>query len=282
MAEIREACELDSFFAVDWLLWRLTNTMKGEVGARGPARAAGRASEAGPGYAVRIDDWVAAGVAKLSDARLSAREQAIRSAHDLIASKLGALGPDELRELARLLNSDLTLDGRPAIDRFSPAFAGSFLAEVTARAEAANRWIEELWNADDDGAVARVLDAFWEAAEIPGAGISFPTAILHARDPERFFPLMGGLARGYNRMTGRDARGRSGKRYVAYCRRNRRAARATSHSASRRRCRPDGGRAIGPWGYLAAHRFRLRVEATVPGADRGDVPLPHRAGREQP
>lgn len=46
-------------------------------------------------------------------------------------------------------------------------------------------WVGRLWETDD---VYQCLDAFWRADPIPGAGLWLPAAVLHLRDPFRFWP----------------------------------------------------------------------------------------------
>lgn len=50
-------------------------------------------------------------------------------------------------------------------------------------AEVAALWVARLWDADDP---FEALDAFWRADPIPGAGLWFPVAVLHLKDPARF------------------------------------------------------------------------------------------------
>jgi len=45
------------------------------------------------------------------------------------------------------------------------------------------RWLGLLWEADNP---AELLAEFWSRAELPGAGLWLPTALLHLRDPQRF------------------------------------------------------------------------------------------------
>jgi MoxR-like ATPase/uncharacterized protein (DUF2461 family) len=218
LAEIREVCELRDYFEVDWLLWRSTTTSKGEKQVRGPTRAGvSVAREQGPGYASRIEDWVTQALEELPPERLAAREQAIAEARELIQHKLGDLDEDDLRKMLSLFNVD-HYRGRPYRNRFAPAFTGQLANDIAAHPDVSNRWIETLWRASSDEEVERALDACWSAGDLPGAGHSFPTMILHARDPDRFAPLMGGLAKGYREMVGERVRGRTGAEYLAYAR----------------------------------------------------------------
>lgn len=161
---------------------------------------------------------VAPGLAALSPARLEARAHAITAARSLIEQKRGALTETDVRALLRHFNTDLT-GGRLTYNRFSPAFVGHLANRLVEDLDELNRWIDALWSASDDDAVERTLDAFWAADTVAGAGTSLPSMILHTRDPERFAPLMPGLADGYHRLTGEHATRRKGSVYLRYARR---------------------------------------------------------------
>ncbi len=55
-------------------------------------------------------------------------------------------------------------------------------------------WSGRLWEADDP---YEVLDDFWRADPLPGAGLWLPAAVLHLRDPRRFQPWDDAVRRGY-------------------------------------------------------------------------------------
>jgi hypothetical protein len=61
-------------------------------------------------------------------------------------------------------------------------------------AEALTLWVGRLWEADDP---AEVLQAFWQADPVPGAGLWLPPAVLHLRDPRRFYPWDEASRRGH-------------------------------------------------------------------------------------
>jgi 5-methylcytosine-specific restriction protein B len=62
-------------------------------------------------------------------------------------------------------------------------------------AEALTLWVGRLWEADDPAAF---LQAFWQADPIPGAGLWLPPAVLHLRDPRRFYPWDEASRHGYS------------------------------------------------------------------------------------
>jgi len=158
---------------------------------------------------------VAEGLADFTSDREVARHRAVAEARALVESRLGRLTPDEVRQLLRLFNVDHR-NGQAKADRFAPGFNGSLANDIVASTDALNRWIPRLWEATTDQAVAKVLDDFWATKEVPGAGPSLPTMLLHVRDPERYFPMTSGLSRGYSILTGRPAFDRRGASYIRY------------------------------------------------------------------
>jgi MoxR-like ATPase len=55
-------------------------------------------------------------------------------------------------------------------------------------------WVGRLWEADDP---YPVLERFWTADELPGAGLWLPAAVLHLRDPQRYGPWDENTRRGW-------------------------------------------------------------------------------------
>ncbi len=52
-------------------------------------------------------------------------------------------------------------------------------------AETLALWVGRLWEADDP---YEILEAFWRADPLPGAGLWLPAAVLHLRDPAHYYP----------------------------------------------------------------------------------------------
>ena len=155
-------------------------------------------------------------LATIEDDQITARREAEDKAREIIASSLGHLTEEQVRDVFRLLNTDFS-SGTQRINRFSPAFTGLQVNEAVAALDATNRWIERLWRADTDDELEAVLDEFWEANEISGAGRTLPTGILYLRDPERFSVLSPVLASGLAKLQGDDPiKGRTGARYHRY------------------------------------------------------------------
>jgi uncharacterized protein (DUF2461 family) len=205
--EARDVCEFRDFFELDQLLWRLTTAAKGKP--KGHTRPTGGGSTVDP------EDIIARALAAYPPERATARQRAIAGARSLIESKLGSMDEDDIRELLRLFNADFGR-GQARADRFSPAFVGVLAGELVDRTPEVNRWIEALWSAGSDEEVEGVLDEFWGRSDLPGAGRSFPTMVLHVREPDRFFPLMAGLAKGLQVLTAFNPRGKTGHAFLTY------------------------------------------------------------------
>lgn len=62
------------------------------------------------------------------------------------------------------------------------------------QSEPLTRWITRLWETDDPD---DVLQEFWEADAVPGAGLWLPPAVLHLKDARRFPPWDEAARRGY-------------------------------------------------------------------------------------
>src|SRR5262249_25008881 len=59
------------------------------------------------------------------------------------------------------------------------------------------RWTARLWEAE---APEEVLSAFWLAEPLRGAGLWFPAAVLHLREPHRFQPWDYASRQGFARL----------------------------------------------------------------------------------
>jgi len=158
---------------------------------------------------------VVEGLATFTPEREEARRAAADEARAFVEQRLGTLTPEDVRYLLQLFNVDHR-NGRRKADRFAPGFVGSLANDIVASTDALNRWIPRLWGATTDAAVEHVLDDFWAIKDVPGAGRSLPTMLLHIREPERHFPIMTGLAKGYAVITGRTVTGRRGASYLEY------------------------------------------------------------------
>lgn len=162
-----------------------------------------------------LTDLIAEAAGELTDERLAVRTKAIADARELIDAKLGALDERDVRRIFELFNTD-HFRGTTRANRFSPAFSGALANKMLARLPELNRWIERLWRSTGDDDAARTLEDLWGAGDLPGAGRSLPTMVLHARQPDRYPPLMGSLGQGFAKITGQSVKGRTAKAYLAY------------------------------------------------------------------
>lgn len=112
---------------------------------------------------------------------IEARRKGEALARKILERKAGRFTEDDLSQFMNALNRDAA--GRNT--RFMPAFYGVQVHRMANTLEAFNYWVERLWKAEDHR-LDEELDAFWDAHEVGGAGISLPTAILYLRDPQRY------------------------------------------------------------------------------------------------
>ena len=99
-------------------------------------------------------------------------------------TKLGSFTEEDLNTFLLSLNAD-SYHGKLTHDRFSPAFSAPQFKKMVQTLDAFNDWSTRIWNASDQE-LDELLDSFWDALEVAGAGISLPTAIMYLRDPEQY------------------------------------------------------------------------------------------------
>ncbi len=211
---VRSVCGFDHFFEVDWLLWRISTTAKGEKKARLPVRAVGSslAKDGDSQYLATPEDLVQLANEKASQERVQVRKQAALDARALIEANLGHLDESAVREVLRLFNVDF-YNGKLRANRFSPGFVGATANKLVESIDDVNLWIERVWNADPQ-AVYGVLTQAWETSAVPSSR-SLLSMVLHVKEPEAYNPVMTSLARGYRAMTGKRAH-QTGPQYRAY------------------------------------------------------------------
>jgi uncharacterized protein (DUF2461 family) len=159
---------------------------------------------------VVIADWLAS-----ADEDQLIRDEAEAQARGILEANLGRLTGPHLRDFMRHINTCQSANGKAVFSRFSPAFVGHNANKLVAALPRLNPLIERLWNAPDNE-VPAVVDKFFADAP-PGAGRSFPTAILYLRDPERYAVWTDWLDRALHRTLGVAEHERSGAGYLAYC-----------------------------------------------------------------
>jgi uncharacterized protein (DUF2461 family) len=75
-----------------------------------------------------------------------------------------------------------------------PVSAGRSALDWSAQGETLTLWVGRVWEADDP---YLLLDAFWKAEPLPGAGLWLPAAVLHLREPQRWQSWDEDARRGY-------------------------------------------------------------------------------------
>jgi PAS domain-containing protein len=143
------------------------------------------------------------------------REASETAARALIEGNLGRLTETQLRAFMRHMNTCRSSSGAVAFNRFSPAFVGNNANNLAGALPRLNPLIEELWRAPE-AALPAVFDRFLDEAP-PGAGRSFPSAVLYLRAPDRFAVWTDWLDRALERVIGTSAHERTGAGYISYC-----------------------------------------------------------------
>jgi MoxR-like ATPase len=168
-----------------------------------------------PDVKKRIAEWLRE--AK-EDKDREIREAAEQKARALIEKHLGQLTEAQLRQVMKHLHTCVGANNDVVFTRFAPAFAGQNANLIAGALDRLNPLLEELWRAEDDNSVAQSLDRFWEA-DIPGAGRSFPTALLYLREPQRYAVWIPDLDRALHRILGKPftRNVRKSEDYFKYC-----------------------------------------------------------------
>jgi MoxR-like ATPase len=110
-----------------------------------------------------------------------------------------------VKERGRLLDEGRTAleeglaarDGRrigAALAAADPAGSRCAPLDWAAHGELLTLWVGRLWEADDP---YEILEAFWRADPLPGAGLWLPAAVLHLRDAQRFHAWDDASRQGY-------------------------------------------------------------------------------------
>lgn len=151
-----------------------------------------------------VDPW-AERIARLvseqfTPERAQARREGEEQARQLLASKLGRLTEEDLRQCLRHLSADWRR-GRSCYDRFMPALYGRQIRLMAGTMPALNRWVQQLWTAGD-AELDSILDGFWSEQEVGGAGVSLPTAVLYLRDPQKYTIWLPVMSKGLQQAAG--------------------------------------------------------------------------------
>lgn len=134
----------------------------------------------GDPWAQQIAKWVS----ELDPKRLEVRTEGEQKARQRIESRLGHFDEHELRAFTQDLSSDWYKNSYHP-DRFKPAFYGPQVNMLVQSLDAFNTWTERLWNATDEQ-LDEILDELWSNNAVYGGGITFPTALLYLKKPEKY------------------------------------------------------------------------------------------------
>lgn len=192
LSEVRESSGLIDFHELDQFLWARTSAPE-----------------------ENIDEKLRAAVQLIQPDWIEIRRNAAIKARALIQNNLGRLTNEQFFELFDQINAG---HGKKGIvyNRFSPAFVGHNANLLVKRADALNNWIEKLWTAAETD-IPVLLSQFWEE-NFSGSGRSFPTAILHLRDPEKYSVWTTNLERAlFTSIPGLPAKFNTGFSYLQYC-----------------------------------------------------------------
>ncbi len=119
--------------------------------------------------------------AQLIPTRLAAED----AARALLNAHAGSMTEQQARELGDLLNSG-DWNGTTHHNRFSPAFVGASLKSLIEPLDKFNKWTMQLWTASESDAMDLVSRLVADRKLFPGAGTSYPTALMYLRDRSKY------------------------------------------------------------------------------------------------
>jgi 5-methylcytosine-specific restriction protein B len=135
--------------------------------------------------------------------RLAARREGEAKARRILEENLGDFKAGDVGRFFEAISTDW-FSGKARRDRFMPALYGIQRDHVVSTLDAFNHWCPIIWRANEDEAY-EVVDRFWEASEVAGAGTSLPTALLYLKDPNRFNIWLPIMSKGLSLATGFEA-----------------------------------------------------------------------------
>ncbi len=143
----------------------------------------------------------------------SAAEDAARA---LLDAHAGAMTVEQAHELGRLLNSG-DWNGTPHHNRFSPAFVGASLNSLIEPIEQFNQWTLKLWTAPEVDALQMLAELAADRKLFPGAGISYPSALMYLRDRAKYAVRLKSTESGLNALGRGPSDGDGPSSYPAFC-----------------------------------------------------------------
>ena len=144
------------------------------------------------------------------------RRDAEDAARALLDAHAGAMTIEQARALGRLLSSG-HWNGTPHYNRFSPAFVGASLNSLIEPIELFNQWTLKLWTAPKSEAL-EVLDKLVADRKLfPGAGISYPGALMYLRDRSQYAVWLQSTKAGLNALGRGPSTADGGTGYKDFC-----------------------------------------------------------------
>lgn len=134
----------------------------------------------GDPWAQQIAKWVS----ETEPKRLEVRLEGEQKARQRIEARLGKFDEQDLRAFYHDIGSDWYKDSIHN-DRFKPALYGPQVNKLVQSLPVVNTWMERIWNATDEQQ-DEVLDELWSTSAVFGGGITFPSAVLYLKNPEKF------------------------------------------------------------------------------------------------
>ncbi len=127
------------------------------------------------------------------------RRAAEDAARALLDAHAGAMTVDQARDLGQLLNTG-DWNGTPHHNRFSPAFVGASLSSLIEPIEQFNQWTLKLWASPEPDALQALAALTADRKLFPGAGTSYPSAVLYLRDRSKYAVRLKSTESGLNAL----------------------------------------------------------------------------------
>jgi hypothetical protein len=119
------------------------------------------------------------------------------------------MSQDDFATLCRSISTSW-YDDDMHYNRFSPAFQGATMYRLYGDGEALNEWTERIWKAPSlEEAIAGFDEVVKHPGRLPGAGQSYPSALMYLRDPSRYFVWTPNLDKGLQAISDYEGANRS-------------------------------------------------------------------------
>lgn len=144
------------------------------------------------------------------------RRAAEDAARALLDAHAGAMTLEQAHDLGRLLNSG-DWSGTPHYNRFSPAFVGASLNSLIEPIEHFNLWTSKLWTAPVADAIQMLGEVTADRKLFPGAGTSYPSALMYLRDRSKYAVQLRSTESGLKALDRGPASADDSSSYQAFC-----------------------------------------------------------------